>query len=110
MLTLYQAEWCPYSSAVRQRLTELGLPFVAQTVEPEPEDRADLRRAVGTDEIPVLVTDGGEVLAGTEAALGWLASRRGPAEARHRQRFAEHAYQRDGTVARQLERSAPLGN
>jgi len=28
MLTLYQAEWCPFSSAVREILTELGLDFV----------------------------------------------------------------------------------
>jgi glutaredoxin len=32
VLTLYQAEWCPYSSAVRQRLTELGIDFVAKQV------------------------------------------------------------------------------
>jgi glutathione S-transferase len=109
VLTLYQAEWCPYSSAVRQRLTELGLPFVAQPVEPDPEGRDELRRVAGTDEIPVLVTDEGEVLAGTDAALGWLASRSGPAEGGHRQRFAEHVYQRDGTAARLLEQSKPLG-
>jgi glutathione S-transferase len=108
MLTLYQAEWCPYSSAVRERLTELGLPFVAQPVEPEPEAREELRRVAGTVEIPVLVTDEGEVLAGSDAVLGWLAARHGPAESRHRQRFAEHAYQRDGTAARLLERAAPL--
>ena len=30
MLTLYQAEWCPFSSAVREILTELGLDFVAR--------------------------------------------------------------------------------
>ena len=29
MLTLYQAEWCPFSSAVREVLTELGIDFVA---------------------------------------------------------------------------------
>jgi glutathione S-transferase len=108
MLTLYQAEWCPYSSAVRERLTELGLPFVAQPVEPEPEERDELRRVADTDEIPVLVTDEGEVLAGTDAVLGWLAARHGAAEAGHRQRFAEHVYQRDGTAARVLEQSAPV--
>jgi len=25
ILTLYQAEWCPFSSAVREALTELGI-------------------------------------------------------------------------------------
>jgi glutathione S-transferase len=93
---------------VRQRLTELGLPFVAQPVEPEPEARDELRRVAGTDEIPVLLTDEREVLAGTDAVLGWLAARHGPDESRHRQRLAEHVYQRDGTAARLLGRSAPV--
>jgi len=43
MLTLYQAEWCPFSSAVRELLTELGLDFVARQVEPWPSERARLR-------------------------------------------------------------------
>ena len=50
MLTLYQAEWCPYSSAVRQRLTELGIDFVAKQVAPRQEERE------GEHEIPLLVT------------------------------------------------------
>ena len=32
MLTLYQTEWCPFSSAVREVLTELGLSFVVRQV------------------------------------------------------------------------------
>jgi glutaredoxin len=32
VLELWQAEWCPYSHRVRQRLTELGLDFVAHQV------------------------------------------------------------------------------
>lgn len=108
MLTLYQAEWCPYSSAVRERLTELGLPFVAQQVEPWPERRDELRRVAGTDEIPVLVTDEGEVLAGTRAIFGWLAGRHGPSEVQHRRRLVEHLDERDETVAEVLRRAAPL--
>jgi glutathione S-transferase len=108
VLTLYQAEWCPFSSAVRERLTELGLPFVAQPVEPQPEERAELRRVAGTDEIPVLVTEDGEVVAGTRAILRRLAGGSGPHEAAHRDRFAEHADERDATVAELLERAAPL--
>ena len=42
MLELFQAEWCPYSHRVRQRLTELGVDFVARQVEAEPDDRAVL--------------------------------------------------------------------
>jgi len=38
MIELYQAEWCPHSHRVRQRLTELGLDFVARQV---PVDQAE---------------------------------------------------------------------
>ena len=53
-LTLYQAEWCPFSSAVREVLTELGLDFVARQVEPWPEERRELQALAGTDQITVL--------------------------------------------------------
>jgi len=33
-LTLYQSEWCPFSSAVREVLTELGIDAVMRQVEP----------------------------------------------------------------------------
>ncbi len=97
MLTLYQAEWCPYSSAVREILTELGLDFVAKQAEPFPEDRAELREASGDDSIPTLVTEDGEAVIGTRAIFRYLESR-DPwrwAEA-HRRRFVEH---RDARVS-----------
>jgi glutathione S-transferase len=72
VLTLFQAEWCPYSHLVRQRLTELGLPFVALQVEPRPEDRDELREASGDDSIPVLVTDEGEAIRGAAPIIDWL--------------------------------------
>ena len=72
-MELYQAEWCPFSHRVRQRLTELGIDFVAHQVPADPEDRDDMRRAVGTDEIPVLVADDGSVLRGDEEILPYLA-------------------------------------
>ena len=31
-MELYQAEWCPHSHKVRQRLTELGIDFTARQV------------------------------------------------------------------------------
>jgi hypothetical protein len=43
MIELYQAEWCPHSHPVRQRLTELGLDFVARQNERYAE-RADAAR------------------------------------------------------------------
>jgi glutathione S-transferase len=64
MIELYQAEWCPFSHQVRQRLTELGVPFVARQVEPEPHERDAMHEAVGEREIPVLVLEDGTVLGG----------------------------------------------
>ena len=72
-MELYQAEWCPYSHMVRQRLTELGLDFVAHQVPADPAHRDEMRRAVGTDEIPVLVVDEGSVLRGDIEILPYLA-------------------------------------
>ena len=74
MLELYQAEWCPHSRKVRQRLTELGIDFVARQVAAEPDEREGLRRAAGTVEIPVLVRDDGVSLEGEEKILDWLDS------------------------------------
>jgi glutathione S-transferase len=68
MLTLYQAEWCPYSPAVRQRLTELGIDFVANQVEPRQQDRE------GEHEIPLLVTEDGERFEGTDEVFMYLAA------------------------------------
>jgi glutathione S-transferase len=72
VLTLYQAEWCPESHRVRQRLTELGVPFLAMQVEPRPEDRHELREASGDDSIPVLLTEDGEAIAGADGIVAWL--------------------------------------
>jgi len=56
---LYQTEWCPFSSAVREVLTELGTDFVARQVEPWPSERHGLQDLAGSDEIPVLETEDG---------------------------------------------------
>lgn len=64
MLRLYQAEWCPHSGKVRQRLTELGVPFVALQVEPDSEDRDAMRAETGSDVIPVAVLPDGTILDG----------------------------------------------
>jgi glutaredoxin 3 len=71
-MELYQAEWCPHSHKVRQRLTELGLDFYARQVPADPDDRDEMRRAVGTDEIPVLVADGIEPVCGEDDILTYL--------------------------------------
>ena len=72
MIELYQAEWCPHSRKVRQRLTELRVDFVARQVEADPGDRAELRSRTGHEELPVLVLEDGRVLAGEDAVLRFL--------------------------------------
>jgi glutathione S-transferase len=69
---LYQAEWCPHSHNVRQRLTELGIDFVARQVAAEPDERGEMRKRIGTNEIPVLVTDDGDIICGEDEILGYL--------------------------------------
>lgn len=64
MIELYQAEWCPFSHMVRQRLTELGVDFVARQVEPESQLRKAMEERTGYDSIPVLVLEDGTAIGG----------------------------------------------
>ncbi len=75
-VTLYQAEWCPFSSAVREVLTELGIDAVIRQVEPWPEQRAHLREVAGTDQIPVLQTEDGQLFRGTRTIFAHLSDAR----------------------------------
>lgn len=70
-LELWQTEWCPASRRVRQRLTELGLPYVIRQVPVERCHRAELIASTGQESIPVLVARD-EVIAGEEAILSYL--------------------------------------
>jgi len=103
MLVLHQAEWCPYSAAVRERLTELGIDFVARQVAPWPEQRT------GVDSIPTLETDDG-LVAGTREIFAYLERFDVPPHAvEHRERYAEHREERQReTTAEQLQVFAPL--
>lgn len=69
---LYQAEWCPDSSRVRQRFTELGVSFIARQVPAERVDREEMRRKTGTDEIPALLLEDGTAVTGVEAIIEHL--------------------------------------
>jgi len=101
--TLYQAEWCPFSSAVRELLTELGIDFVAKQVEPWPEQREELREATGNDEIPTLVADDGSVYRGTREIFRFLEQQTAsPNAADHRRRYGDHAPARESDVPGQL--------
>lgn len=102
-MILYQAEWCPFSSAVREVLTELGIDAVIRQVEPWPEQRADLRAVAGTDQIPVLQAEDGRFFRGTREIFDHLRERgRGPFDAAHRERFADHRDARESDVPGQL--------
>ena len=103
MLTLYQTEWCPFSSAVREVLTELGLDFVARQVEPWPSERSGLQEVAGTDRIPVLQTEDGRLFRGTREIFAHLRER-DPwrFEAAHRRRFADHRDARESDAPGQL--------
>ena len=74
-MELYQAEWCPHSHKVRQRLTELGLDVTVRQVPAEPDEREEMQAKTGTNEIPVLVTESGEALRGEEEILPYLSDR-----------------------------------
>jgi glutaredoxin len=75
-MTVYQAEWCPFSQRLRQRLTELGVEWLAIPVEAEPPDREAMREATGTDIIPVVVLEDGTILGGdTEDIIAELDER-----------------------------------
>jgi predicted GNAT family acetyltransferase/glutaredoxin len=109
VLTLYQAEWCPFSSAVRELLTERGIDFVARQVEPWPQQREALRTATGHDQIPVLVTEDGDVHQGTRRIFAYLSTRESWPHARpHRQRFRDHHPARESDAAGQLIERAEL--
>ena len=103
VLTLYQTEWCPFSSAVREVLTELGIDFVARQVEPWPNDRTGLQALAGTDQIPVLQTEDGRLYRGTREIFAHL-HERDPwqYEAAHRRRFGHHRDARESDTTGQL--------
>jgi uncharacterized protein len=103
VVTLYQAEWCPFSSAVREVLTELGIDFIARQVEPWPSERAELRGLAATDVIPVLQTEDGRFYRGTREIFAQLHERDSwRFAAAHRKRYADHRDARDSDAAGQL--------
>jgi predicted GNAT family acetyltransferase/glutaredoxin len=103
LVTLYQTEWCPFSSAVREVLSELGIDAVMRQVEPWPHQRTHLREVAGTDRIPVLQTEDGRIFRGTREIFAHLQERE-PWQyaAAHRRRFASHVDARESDVAGQL--------
>jgi len=64
MIQVYQAEWCPFSRLVRQKLTELGVDYICRQVEPQQPERDTLEEISGQRSIPVVVLEDGRVLSG----------------------------------------------
>ena len=93
MIEVHQAEWCPYSRMVRERLTELGIDYIARQVEPSQDDRDRLQEVSGQRSIPVVVLEDGEVLSGeTEDIVAELTRRfdAWPHEDAHREQARAH--------------------
>jgi glutathione S-transferase len=107
-MELYQAEWCPHSHRVRQRLTELGLEFVARQVPSDPADREKMRRTVGKEEIPVLV-DGEQVVGGDEDILAYLDERyeEQPDDGAHRAKAREEVREFEEIAGQAFVRPPP---
>ncbi len=74
MIELHQAEWCPECARVRQRLTELGVDFIARQVPVEREARERVRAASGQVGVPTLVNEAGEAFVGEDEILAFLAA------------------------------------
>ena len=53
LLELYQFEGCPFCGKVRQKMTELGLDFIARQV--DPNNRTRVEEVSGQEDVPVLV-------------------------------------------------------
>lgn len=93
VIQVFQAEWCPFSALVRERLNELDLPFLALPVPVAQEDRDVMHERTGTREIPAVILEDGTVLAGdAEEIVAQLDERfEEPATAAaHREALAQH--------------------
>ena len=73
ILELYQAEWCPYSARVRQRLTQLGLDYITRQVDVARDWRHALVARPCQAMIPVLI-DRKAVATGNETIVAYLDS------------------------------------
>ena len=101
ILELWQTEWCPASHRVRQRLTELGLSYLARPVPVAREDRTELEHATGSRSIPVLVADG-TTIAGEQAILSYLDTHHEPPAG-----AAEHQAKAAIVTRKELEHACP---
>jgi glutaredoxin len=102
LIEVWQAEWCPHSALVRQRLTELGVDFVARQVDAYPDERGRLCEATSVDSIPVVVFPDGVTVGGADEEILAAIDRRygdGPGTAEQIERAAEHGRPSVGRTA-----------
>ena len=103
LVTLYQAEWCPFSSAVREVLTELGIDAVIRQVEPWPEQRNDSVSSPEPIRSPSCRPRTARILRGTREIFAHLREREPwRYAAAHRRRFADHRDARESDAAGKL--------
>jgi glutaredoxin len=57
VITLYALDGCPYCERVHDALTEAGVDYETEWVEPLHSDRNEVKRASGQRGVPVLVDD-----------------------------------------------------
>ena len=79
MITLYQAEWCPWCHRVRQVLSELGLTYTTVNVPVERAKRKQVEDVSGQVAVPVLV-DGDKVLTDSGEIIDYVRATYPPAE------------------------------
>jgi glutathione S-transferase len=91
MLDLFQAEWCPHSRRVRQRLTELGVSYVVRQVPVDQAERRLLFAETAAETIPVLRLENGAAVVGADNILAYLGEHfvDPDSASRHRARAAE---------------------
>ena len=71
LLELYQFEGCPFCGKVRQKMTELGLDFIARQV--DKQDRSRVKKVSGQTNVPVLVDANTDtVMPESDDILGYL--------------------------------------
>ncbi len=93
MIQVFQAEWCPFSAQVRERLNELDLPFIALPVPVPQEERDVMFERTGSRSIPAVILEDETVLAGDTDEIVAELGRRFPepaTAAAHREALAAH--------------------
>lgn len=90
MYELYQTEWCPYSSFVRELLTERGVDFIARQVPANRPDRREMQERTGDNSVPVLVA-GDRVISSFEEIVTFVEQNHPAKEdsGAHRERYAD---------------------